>query len=112
MMRAPASSAAAMVAALRVSTEMTAPFAASAAMTGGDAGDFLCRRDEGGVRARALAADVENIRAGVQHGAARRDGGCRRVAWRPPSEKESGVTLRMPMTRGRSSENPAQCSGG
>ena len=75
MMRAPAASAASMVAAWRVSAEMTAPSRASAPMTGRTLGDLLVRRDQGGVRARALAADIDDIGARRQHRPSGCDGG-------------------------------------
>ena len=67
-------------------------------------------RDGGGAGARRLAADVEEIGAGVDQGQRDVDG-VRRVAKRPPSAKESGVTLRMPMTSVRSPRASARPSG-
>ncbi len=62
--------------------------------------EFFVDPDRCGTRAGRLSADVDDVGTVVDH---RMGVGDRRfeVANRPPSEKESGVTLRMPMTRGR-----------
>jgi hypothetical protein len=104
---APASSAAAMVAALRVSTETQAPRAASAAITGtiratssGAATGCAC--------GRVLSPPMSMISAPASSIAIPAVTAACGVPKSPPSEKESGVTFRIPITRGRRKSNPAQ----
>ena len=63
---------------------------------------FLARRDRrrGAVGPGGFRADVDDVRALRDHAAGVLDGGAGSRK-RPPSENESGVTLRMPITSGR-----------
>ena len=78
-----------------------------------DARDLLLGRERPGLavgrRPRRLAADVHDRRALLEHRERARDGRAPRSKWRPPSEKESGVTLTTPMTTGPAAkvEGPA-----
>ena len=107
-MRAPASSAAAMVPVLRVSMESTAPWRARAAMTGRTR---ACSSSGGrGVApGRVLSPPMSMMSApssSIRSPEAMAMPGSSVV---PPSLKLSGVTLRMPMSAGRL--NPAHGGG-
>ena len=100
---APASRAAAATSVFEVSTDSTVSGEAlrSSAMTGHDAPPFLGRVDRRGTRTGGFAADIDDRGAVFEQFPARAERRRRAAKWRPPSEKESGVQLRMPITAGR-----------
>ena len=106
-MAAPASSAAAIVAALRVSTDTVAPAAASARITGTTRA-CSASGETGGAPGRVLSPPTSTMSAPAA--AIARPAAMARCGsmCSPPSLKLSGVTFSTPMTRGRSSDRPAQ----
>ena len=67
---------------------------------GQDPAALLVGGHAAGARPRRLAPDVDVVRAGGRHVSPWATAAST-VSWRPPSENESGVTLRMPMTTQR-----------
>ena len=99
---APARTAAAATAGLCVSTETSAPSAASPSITGTTRAISSSAAHRRAVAARGLAADVEDVRPG-RSSARPRASRASSVSSSPASENESGVALTMPISSGRSS---------
>ena len=97
---APAASAASATSARVVSMLIGTPAAASARITGSTRPDSVAGVDPLGAGSGRLAADVDQVGAVGAHAHARGATAASRSAYRPPSEKLSGVTLSTPMTTG------------
>ncbi len=100
---APWSSAHSATCALMVSIDTGRPNAAMAGRIGSDALQLFLRRDGpcAAIGAGRFRADVEDVGALVDHAAGMGDRDLQDSWNSPPSENESGVTLRMPITTGR-----------
>ena len=101
MIAAPAATAAAITAALRVSMETVTPCRANASTTGSTRRSSSPSGTSTAPGRVELAADVDDVRTLLRQPQPVLDRALR-VGMRPPSLKLSGVTLRMPISRGRS----------
>ena len=97
---APARSAQSATLAFMVSIETGTPSATTAGSTGFEAAHFVVGRHRlhAAVGAGQFCADVDDVGAVGDHLAGMRDAAIRGSINLPPSENESGVTLRMPIT--------------
>ena len=101
MMSAPAATAARITSGLLVSTEMnTGGLAAQRFDDRDDALEFFVERGRRGAGTRGFAAHVDDGGALADHAPRLRQRRASSSLKRPPSEKESGVTLSTPITTG------------
>src|SRR5574341_965241 len=103
-MAAPATIASAMSAGLRVSTESGTPQPARASRTGSTRRRSSSRAT-GAAPGRVDSPPMSRMSAPSPISRRACATACSVLAWRPPSEKESGVTLTTPITSGRSSDS-------